>query len=281
MDKIIDVKKILNQEIEKLKQRIKNLKEKGITPRFAVIIANTLESTKIYVRNKKKLATDMGIIMDEYILEENVDSKDVISLIKRLNEDDNIHGILLQLPLFNHLNENTLLEVISKDKDIDCFNPYNLGKVFIGDAKIYPCTPKGIMTILDSLGEDFTSKKAVVVGRSNIVGKPIASMLLKKNMTVTICHSKTKNLKEETQKADVLICACGIPNYITKEYIKDGAIVIDVGINRKDSKIVGDVDTEDCLEKVKYITKVPGGVGLMTVCSVMDNLCSLIEEKIK
>ncbi len=280
MGKIINVKELLENAKIDLQKRVNKIKEKGINPKIAVIIANDMDSTKIYVRNKKILAEKMGIQLDEYIFDVNVTREKIISLIENLNNDSSIHGILLQLPLFSQLNEKELLDKISIEKDIDCFHPYNLGKIFVGDTKLYPCTPKGVMLILESLNENLAGKKAVVVGRSNIVGKPVAHMLLNKNATVTICHSKTVNLKEETSKADILVVACGKANYITKEYVKENAIVIDVGINRLDGKVVGDVDTLDVLDKVKYITKVPGGVGLTTVYCVMDNLCTLIEKKI-
>ena len=279
MDKIINVKEMVEKEKEKLKEKIKEIKSKNINPKLVVIIANNLDSTKLYVRNKKRLAQELGIELKEIVYNENVTQEEINKKIGDLNKDDKVHGILVQLPLFKHLNEEEIIYKIDKEKDVDCFNPYNLGKIMLGNTNLYPCTPKGIMKILENLGENLEGKHAVVIGRSNIVGKPIAQMLLSKNATVTVCHSKTKDLAKETLRADILIVATGVPHLVKKDMVKKDAIVIDVGINRVDGKVIGDVDTNDCLEKVKYITKVPGGVGLTTVLSVMENLCALIEEK--
>ena len=278
MDKIINVKEIVENSKALLKERVEKLKAKNINPKLAVIIANDLDSTKLYIKNKKKLAKELGIELEEIIYDINVTNEEINKKIEELNNDKTVHGILVQLPLYDTLKEDEIIYKIAKEKDVDCFNPYNLGKIMLGKTNLYPCTPKGIIKILEATGEKIEGKHAVVIGRSNIVGKPIAQMLLSKNATVTVCHSKTVDLKEETLRADILIVAAGVPHFINKEMIKQGAIVIDVGINRVNGKVIGDVDTEDCIEKVKFITKVPGGVGLTTVLSVMENLCDLIEE---
>lgn len=279
MGKIINVKEMVEESKTLLKSKVAKIKDSGINPKLAVIIANDLESTRLYVKNKKKLGKELGIEVEVFEYGKEVTNEELLEKIDSLNKDKSVHGILVQLPLYPHLKEDLVIYKIDKEKDVDCFNPYNVGNLLLGKTKLYPCTPRGILKILENLEVNLEGKHAVVVGRSNIVGKPIAQLLLSKNATVTICHSKTKNLENETKRADILIVAIGVAKYIKKEMVKENAIVIDVGINRVDGKVVGDVDLEDCLEKVKYITKVPGGVGLSTVISVMENLCYLIENK--
>lgn len=278
MGKIINVKEILNIKKEELKERIEILKTDGITPKLAVILANNEESSKIYVSKKRTLCTEMKIEEVEYIFEENVTDEILKNKILELNEDKDIHGILVQLPLFKHLNDKAILEYISPEKDVDGFHPLNVGKLVQGNPSIVSCTPKGIITILKSLNIDFEGKEAVVVGRSVIVGKPMASLLVNMGLTVTVCHSKTVDLNKHTKDADLLIVAAGVPNLVTEDMVKEGAIVVDVGINRVNGKVCGDVDTENVIKTAGYITTVPGGVGLATVYSLIENLVEMTEK---
>ncbi len=279
MQNIIDVKSIVNESKEKLKIEIDKLKKENIHPKLAVILANNDSASQIYVNKKRKMCEELGIIDEEYILDESVTTEKMLEIINKLNKDKSVDGILVQLPVFSHLDEKLILNTISPQKDVDGFHPENLGRLLIGEDTIVSCTPKGIMKIIDSLGEDLTGKNAVVIGRSRIVGKPIACLLLNRNATVTICHSKTKNLENYTKNADILIVAVGKASLVKKEMIKDGAIVIDVGINRIDGKIKGDVDTLNVVDKVKYITPVPGGVGLTTVLSLMENVVEVAKRR--
>ena len=279
MQNIIDVKSIVNESKEKLKIEIEELKKKNIYPKLAVILANNDSASQIYVNKKRKMCEELGIIDEEYILDEKVTTEDMLKIVNKLNNDSSVDGILVQLPVFKHLDEKLILNTISPLKDVDGFHPENLGKLLIGEDTIVSCTPKGIMKIIDSLGEDLTGKKAVVVGRSRIVGKPIACLLLNRNATVTICHSRTKNLEEYTKNADILIVAVGKASLVNKEMVKEGAIVIDVGINRIEGKIKGDVDTLEVADKAKYITPVPGGVGLTTVLSLMENVVEVAKKR--
>ena len=278
-EKIIDVKKIVEERKETLKSKIDTLKAKNIFPKLCVIVANNEEASRSYVKNKRKVCEELGIIYEDYFLKENVTNDDILKLISSLNNDNSVHGILVQLPLFKHLNENVILEKISEKKDVDGLTINNLGKLFISNNYILPCTPKGIISILESVGETFEGKHAVIVGRSNIVGKPIAQLLLNKNCTVTICHSKTKQLEKYTKDADILVVAAGIPHMITRDMVKENSTIIDVGINRVNGKIIGDVDTESVLSVAKFVTKVPGGVGLTTVLSLAENIIELIEKE--
>lgn len=276
---IIDVKKIVEEKKEILKEEVKKLKKKKIYPKLAVILANEEESSKIYVGKKRKMCEELGIEDAEYIFDKKVKNEDIMSLIERLNNDPTVHGILVQLPLFKHLNEDSVLNTISPKKDVDGFHPENLGKLIVGkEDGLVACTPKGIMSIIDTLDEDLVGKNAVVIGRSIIVGKPISQLLLARGATVTTCHSKTKNLKEHTKKADILVVATGVPHLVTSSMVKKDAIVIDVGITRVNGKIQGDVDTKKVVKKAKYITPVPGGVGLTTVVSLMENVIKIAKN---
>lgn len=223
------------------------------------------------------MCKELGIEEVEYLLDSNTTTDKMLEIVERLNDDDTVHGILVQLPIFKHLDERKILETISPKKDVDGFHPLNLGKLVMGRPDVIACTPKGIMSIIDSTGIDLTSKTAVVVGRSIIVGKPISALLLNRNATVITCHSKTRNLKKYTKMADVLVVAAGVPHLVTKEMVKKGALVIDVGINRVDGKVVGDVDTEEVLNVAKFVTPVPGGVGITTVISLLENLIDMIK----
>lgn len=276
---LIDVKKIVDNKKSDLKKRVEKLNEKGISPKLAVILANDVDASKIYVRKKREMCKELGIEEIEYMLDTKVTTKDILEIISRLNEDDTIFGILVQLPLYKHLDERKILESISPKKDVDGFHPLNIGKLVMGNEGIIACTPKGIMSIINSTGIDITSKTAVVVGRSIIVGKPISQLLLNKDATVITCHSKTKNLKKYTKMADILVVATGVPHLITKDMVKNGALVIDVGINRVNGKIIGDVDTDNVLDVAKYITPVPGGVGITTVVSLLENLVEMAEKR--
>lgn len=274
---LIDVKKIVEVKKINLKKQVVELKRKGIIPKLAVILANDLEASKIYVRKKREMCSELGIEEIEYMLDSDTTTEKMLEIIDRLNNDDTIHGILVQLPVFKHLDERKILEAISPKKDIDGFHALNIGKLVMGDPNIVACTPRGIMSIIKSTGIDLKSKVAVVVGRSIIVGKPISALLLNSDATVITCHSKTKNLKKYTKMADVLVVAAGVAHLIKKDMVKKGALVVDVGINRVDGKIVGDVDTQNVLEVAKYITPVPGGVGITTVISLLENLIDMIK----
>lgn len=275
---LIDVKSIVENKKLILKKKVNELKRNGIVPKLAVILANDLDASKIYVRKKREMCSELGVEEIEYMLDKDTTTEKVLDIINRLNEDDSVHGILVQLPVFKHLDERKILEAISPKKDIDGFHPLNIGKLLMGKPEIVACTPRGIMSIIESTGVDLTSKTAVVVGRSIIVGKPISALLLNKNATVITCHSKTKNLKKYTKMADVLVVAAGVPHLITSDMVKKNAIVIDVGINRIDGKVIGDVDTENVLDVAKYVTPVPGGVGITTVVSLLENLIDMASK---
>lgn len=277
-DGVIDVKKIVENKKIELKKRVKNLKNEGIIPKLAVILANDLDASKIYVGKKREMCSELGVDEVEYMLDENTTTDEVINIIDRLNNDDSVHGILVQLPVFKHLDERKILERIDPAKDVDGFHPMNLGSLVMGNNRIVACTPKGIMMILKETGVDLTGKTAVIVGRSVIVGKPISQLLLNANATVITCHSKTIDLKKYTKMADILVVAAGVPHLVTEDMVKKGSIVIDVGINRIDGKIVGDVDTENVKKVAKYITPVPGGVGITTVVSLLGNLIEMAEN---
>lgn len=278
-DGVIDVKKIVENKKIELKEKVKKLKKEGVVPKLAVILANDLAASKIYVGKKREMCAELGVDEVEYMLDENTTTDEVIKIIDRLNNDDSVNGILVQLPVFKHLNERKILERIDPSKDVDGFHPMNLGSLVMGNNKIIACTPKGIMMILEETGVDLKGKTAVVIGRSVIVGKPISQLLLNANATVITCHSKTVDLKKYTKMADVLVVAAGVPHLVTKDMVKKDSIVIDVGINRIDGKIVGDVDTENVKKVAKYITPVPGGVGITTVVSLIGNLIEMAENK--
>lgn len=278
MGEIIDVKKIVEEKKKVLKEKIKTLKANGILPKLAVIIANHEEASVSYIKNKRKMCDELGILQEEYVLPSTITTDKVLTLVESLNNDRSVQAVLLQLPVYSHLDENKILNAIHHEKDVDGFHPHNLGKLLIGGKTIIPCTPKGIMGILQSLPISLVGKHAVVVGRSRIVGKPIAQLLLNENCTVTTCHSKTKNLAEHTKTADVLVVAVGHPHLVTAEMVKEGAIIVDVGINRVNGVLLGDVDTDVVSHIASYITPVPGGVGLTTVISLMENLVEICER---
>lgn len=246
--------------------------ETGIRPGLAVIIVGEDPASKIYVRNKGKACEEVGYYSEIYELPENTTEAELLDLVHVLNVRRDIHGILVQSPLPRHLDEDIIVNNISPDKDVDAFHPTNVGRIMIGDYRFLPCTPAGIMELLYEYGIDPTGKECVVVGRSDIVGKPMAMLLLHANGTVTVCHSKTKNLAEITRRADILVMAIGKADFLKGDMIKDGAVVIDVGMNRKpDGKLTGDVDFAECEPKASFITPVPGGVGPMTITMLMKN----------
>lgn len=249
-----------------------NLKANGINPGLAVVIVGDDPASRVYVNSKKKACEELGILSEEYALPAETTEEELISLVKELNEKDSISGILVQLPLPKHINEEAVINTIVPNKDVDAFHPVNVGKIMVGNYDFLPCTPAGVMELIAESGIDVSGKECVVVGRSNIVGKPQAMLLLHKNGTVTICHSKTKDLKEKTKNADILVAAVGIPEMITGDMIKEGAVVIDVGINRlENKKLVGDVHFESAEKVAGAITPVPGGVGPMTIAMLMKN----------
>ncbi len=281
MYKIIDGKVISQSVKDRVAKEVADLKQKGITTGLAVIIVGEDPASKVYVANKKKACEALGIISEEYALPESTTQEELLSLIDTLNKKESINGILCQLPLPKHLNEDEVINAILPEKDVDAFHPQNVGKIMLGDYDFVPCTPAGIMEMLDFEGIDITGKTCVVIGRSNIVGKPMGMLLLHKNGTVTICHSKTKNLKEVCALADILVAAVGRPNFVTADMVKDGAVVIDVGINRVDGKLVGDVDFNAVKDKCSAITPVPGGVGPMTIAMLMQNTVTAAKKQNK
>lgn len=271
MYKLIDGKAISAAVKEKVKSEIAELKAKGITTGLAVIIVGEDPASKIYVANKKKACEDLGIVSHEFALPADTTEEELLALVKELNENPNINGILCQLPLPRHLDEKLIINSISPEKDVDAFHPHNVGRIMIGDFDFVPCTPAGIMEMLEYEGISVEGKSCVVIGRSNIVGKPMGMLLLHKNGTVTICHSRTKNLAEICRGADILVAAVGKANFVTADMVKDGAVVIDVGMNRDNGKLCGDVDFESVCLKASAITPVPGGVGPMTIAMLMKN----------
>lgn len=272
MAKILDGKAVSQRIKDELAKEVAQLKEKGINPGLAVIIVGNDPASRVYVNNKKKACEYVGIYSEEYALDENTSQEELLELIDRLNKDKKISGILVQLPVPKHIDEEIIINAIDPKKDVDAFHPVNVGKIMVGNFDFVPCTPAGVMELIRESGIDPEGKECVVVGRSNIVGKPQAMLLLHKNATVTICHSRTKNLSEKTKNADILVAAVGIPEFIKGDMIKPGAVVIDVGINRvADKKLVGDVEFESAEKVASAITPVPGGVGPMTIAMLMKN----------
>ncbi len=269
---LIDGKAAAKKIRAELGLEVKALKdEKGVIPGLAVIIVGNDPASKVYVDKKHKACQQLGIHSEVYVMEETIEEGELLSKIDELNHRGDIHGILVQLPLPGHISEKKVIEKIDPDKDVDGFHPINAGKLLVGEETFLPCTPHGIIKLLELEGIEIEGKHAVVIGRSNIVGKPAASLLLQRNATVTTCHSKTKNLKEITQLADILVVALGSPNFVTADMVKPGAVVIDVGVNRLEKKLVGDVDFERVKEVAGYITPVPGGVGPMTITMLLYN----------
>lgn len=269
---IIDGKLLSAEVREGLKSEVQTLKEKGVIPNLAVILVGEDKASQIYVKNKSKACQDVGIKYEEFILPSSTTMEELLNLIDELNERKDVHGILLQSPVPKHLNIDKAFERISPEKDVDGFNPVNVGRLCLKQDGFVSCTPAGIMKMFEKYNIELAGKNAVVLGRSNIVGKPMSLCLLNKDATVTICHSKTKNLADITRQADILVVALGKAKFVTNDMVKDGAVIIDVGINRTDDGLLGDVDFENVKERASYITPVPGGVGPMTVAILMSNV---------
>lgn len=282
MAKIIDGKAISKQiRSEIAAETAEFIKNTGRTPGLAVIIVGTDPASQVYVRNKRKACEEVGFYSEGYELPESTTQAELEALVDKLNADEKINGILVQLPLPKHLDETAILLRINPQKDVDAFHPYNVGKIMIGNYKFLPCTPAGVMSLLERSGIEISGKECVVVGRSNIVGKPQAMLLLQANGTVTICHSRTKDLAEVCRRADILIAAIGKADFFGAEYIKPGAVVIDVGMNRRaDGKLTGDVNFEEVETIASYITPVPGGVGPMTITTLMKNTLISAKESV-
>lgn len=268
---IIDGKRVSDLIRDELKDEITKINEQGDTIRLAVIIVGKDPASEVYVRNKIKACEYVGIESLCYTFPENVSEEEILSLIDKLNKDESVYGILVQLPLPKHLNKEKILNQIDVCKDVDGFSAYQAGRLFLGEDALVSCTPKGIIELLHRYNIDLEGKNAVVIGRSNIVGKPTAMLLMQNNATVTVCHSRTTNLAEYTNKADVIVLAVGKPRFLTSDMIKDGVVVIDAGINRVNGKLCGDSDFEAIKDKCSFITPVPGGVGPMTVTMLLKN----------
>ncbi len=281
MAQIIDGKAVsaaVKQEVADETAKLRD--EKGLKVGLAVVIVGNDPASRVYVNNKKKACEAVGFQSYEYAPDENTTQEQLLDLVNVLNRDDRVNGILVQLPLPKHIDEKAVINAISPDKDVDAFHPINVGKIMIGEYSFLPCTPAGVMRLIESTGTDITGKQCVVIGRSNIVGKPQAMLLLQKNGTVTICHSKTKNLKEICLGADILVVAIGRANFVTGDMIKEGAVVIDVGMNRlENGKLCGDVEFESAEKKASFITPVPGGVGPMTIAMLMKNTLTAAKQQ--
>lgn len=273
--------KALSQKIRnQIKVEVESIKNNnvGIVPGLAVVLVGNDPASEIYVRNKEKACAEVGFTSKKIVLEDTVSEEELLSVIDNLNNDNSIHGILVQLPLPAHINKDRVIDSIATEKDVDIFKTDSMGKLFEGVHCIAPCTPSGIMALLDEYNIDLEGKHCVIVGRSNIVGKPIAMMLMQRNATVTICHSKTKNLKDFCKMADVIICAVGKTNLITDDMVKEGVVIVDVGINRNEQgKVCGDVNIEN-KDLVSYMTPVPGGVGPMTITMLLKNTLELFKN---
>ncbi|MBU4189733.1 MAG: bifunctional methylenetetrahydrofolate dehydrogenase/methenyltetrahydrofolate cyclohydrolase FolD [Candidatus Thermoplasmatota archaeon] len=269
---VIDGKKIASEINEDAKKEVEKLKAKyNQSPCLATVVVGKDESSKIYVQKREKMCEKIGIASRICDLPENSKEDDVLEMIGKLNNDENVHGIIVQLPLPKHINEKNVSETISPEKDVDCMNPANLGRLASNDETFAPCTPKAVITILEKSGIKIRGKDVVIVGRSRIVGRPLALMLINRDATVTVCHTKTKNLEKHTKNADILVAAAGSPMLIKNEMVKENAVVVDIGINVVNNNIVGDVDFENIKNKASFITPVPGGVGPVTVAMIMKN----------
>ena len=276
---LINGKELAKKIRGELKLEVDHLRENGIIPKLAVIMVGNDKASEVYVRNKSKACNEIGIEFEEFLLDSNIKQEELIDLIKKLNNRKDVYGILLQSPIPEHLNIREAFDTIDYRKDVDGFNPINIGKLAIGEDAFISCTPYGVIKMLEKYNIEIEAKRAVVIGRSNIVGKPLIQCLLNKNATVTICHSKTKNIAEITKEVDILIAALGKPKFVKENMVKENAVVIDVGINRnEEGKLVGDVDFENVSKKASYITPVPGGVGPMTIAMLMNNVVKATKE---
>ena len=277
---LLNGKELAQKLQQEMTQEVTELKKKGLQPGLAVILVGEDPASQVYVRNKERAANNIGMYSVVYRLPETTSEADLIAKIEELNHDDKVHGILVQLPLPKHINEDLVLDTIDPAKDVDGFHPMNLGNLFAGKPTMIPCTPAGIMELIKLSGLDLAGKNAVIIGRSNIVGKPMAHLLLQANATVTICHSKTKDLPKVAKQADVLVVAIGRANFVTADFVKEGAVVIDVGINRdENNKLTGDVKFDEVAPLTSFITPVPGGVGPMTITMLMRQTIDAAKRK--
>lgn len=276
----IDGKEVSASVRENITETVAALKAKGTTPGLAVIIVGNDPASRVYVNNKKKGCEQTGMNSYEYAMPEDTTTQELIELIEKLNKDDNVDGILCQLPVPKQIDEEKVLNAISPEKDVDAFHPVNCGKVMTGDYTFAPCTPAGMVEMLQYYNIPITGKHCVIIGRSNIVGKPMAMLMLKNNATVTVCHSKTADLSAITKQADILVAAVGIPKFVKADMVKEGAVVLDVGINRMENgKLCGDVDFDEVAEKTSFITPVPGGVGPMTITMLLKNTLASAQKR--
>lgn len=279
---IIDGKTIASQLKNRLKSEVEALTASGVQPGLAVVLVGEDPASQVYVKNKEKACQELGLYSQVYRLPESTEQDKLLDLIRQLNESKEIHGILVQMPLPSHIEEKAVIDAIGVDKDVDGFHPVSIGNLLIGDEGFVPCTPAGVIEMLRAIGVSPAGKRAVVIGRSNIVGKPMAALLIREHATVTVCHSRTVNLPEVAREADILIAAIGKPKFVTAEYVKPGAVVIDVGVNRlEDGSLAGDVDFEAVKEVASAITPVPGGVGRMTIAMLMSNTVQAAKKAAK
>ena len=278
---LIDGKKVSEEIRNQLAEEIQRLKKKtGKTPGLATLLVGDDPASAVYVRNKNKICGELGFQSFEQKLSADTSEEKLLQLVRELNSNKDIHGILVQLPLPNQIDSEKILEAIDPKKDVDGFHPVNVGKLLVGNALLTPCTPTGIIELLDRYDIEISGKHAVIIGRSNIVGKPVSMLLLQRNATITICHSRTQKLEEVTRSADILVAAVGRAKFVTEEMVSEGTVVIDVGINRVDGKLTGDVDFEPVSKKASHITPVPGGVGPMTIALLMGNTLKAFKESL-
>lgn len=282
MSELIDGKELAKKIRKDLKKEVANLKENGVNPKLAVIMVGNDPGSTVYVRNKSKACEKVGIEFEEFLFDENTSEEELLQVIEKLNNDSTINGILLQSPVPKHIDINKAFRVILPEKDVDGFNPINVGNLTIGEDAFISCTPYGVIKMFEEYNIELEGKNAVILGRSNIVGKPMIQCMLNKNSTVTVCHSRTKNIGEITKNADVIISAIGKPKFLKADMVKEGSVVIDVGINRlDDGSIVGDVDFDEVSKKTSYITPVPGGVGPMTIAMLLNNVVKAAKIQMK
>ena len=278
---LIDGKKVSGEIRNRLADEIQELKKKaGKTPGLATVLVGDDPASAVYVRNKNKICGELGFQSFEQKLSADTSEEKLLQLVGELNSNKDVHGILVQLPLPDQIDSEKILQAIDPKKDVDGFHPINVGKLVVGNALLTPCTPTGIIALLDRYDIEISGKHAVIIGRSNIVGKPVSMLLLHRNATITICHSRTQNLEEVTRSADILVAAVGRANFVTDEMVSEGTVVIDVGINRVDGKLTGDVDFEPVSKKASHITPVPGGVGPMTIALLMENTLKAFKESL-
>ena len=276
---LIDGKKVSGQIRNRLAEELQELKKKtGKTPGLATVLVGDDPASAVYIRNKNKICGELGFQSFEQKLSANTSEEKLLQLVRELNSNKDIHGILVQLPLPDQIDSEKILQAIDPKKDVDGFHPVNVGKLVVGNALLTPCTPTGIIELIDHYDIEISGKHAVIIGRSNIVGKPVSMLLLQRNATITICHSRTQDLEEITRSADIIVAAVGRANFVTEEMVSEGTVVIDVGINRVDGKLTGDVDFEPVSKKASHITPVPGGVGPMTIALLMENTLKAFKD---